>query len=118
MASFTHHVFICVNQREPGHPRGSCDPDGTEALRDAFKAEVRRRGLGVQVRANAAGCLDQCEHGPTVVVYPEGVWYGSVTLADVEEIVESHLAGGRPVERLRLASECINTRACEHKPRR
>ena len=70
------------------------------------------------VRINRAGCLDQCEHGPTVVVYPEAVWYGPVTAADVEEIVSAHLVAGRPVARLRLADGCINTGACAHKPRR
>lgn len=118
MAAFTHHVFICTNTRPPDHPRGCCNADGTAALRERFKEEVARRNLKATVRANAAGCLDQCEHGPTVVVYPEGVWYGGVHPEDVAEIVDSHLRGGRPVERLRLKAECINTRACEHKPRR
>ena len=67
------------------------------------------------MRSNGAACLDQCEHGVTVVVYPEQVWYGFVQPADVEEIVESHLVGGRPVERLRLAPGCINTPQCPHK---
>ena len=102
MPQFTHHIFICTNRREPGHSRGCCNPDGSEALKKAFKKEVERRGLKPLVRANSAGCLDQCEHGVTVVVYPEAVWYGHVTLADVDEIVREHLIGGRPVERLRL----------------
>jgi (2Fe-2S) ferredoxin len=71
-------------------------------LREAFKVELARRGLKGIVRANKSGCLDACAHGPTVVVYPEGVWYGGVTVADVPEIVERHLVGGEPVERLRL----------------
>jgi len=67
------------------------------------------------VRANKAGCLDHCEHGSTVVVYPEGIWYGNVQVADVPEIVESHIVGDCPVERLRLADGCINTPDCEHR---
>jgi (2Fe-2S) ferredoxin len=51
------------------------------------------------------------------VVYPEGVWYGGVTLADVDEIVESHIVGGKPVERLMMRDSCINTSACEHRSR-
>lgn len=71
-----------------------------------------------RVRANRSGCLDQCEHGPTVVVYPEGVWYGGVKPEDVVEIIESHVVKGQPVDRLMLAEECINTDACAHKTSR
>ena len=99
---FRHHVFVCENRRPEDDPRGCCGAKGSEAVRAAFKEEVARRGLKGQVRANGAGCLDACATGPTVVVYPEGVWYGGVTAADVPEIVESHLVNGRPVERLRL----------------
>jgi hypothetical protein len=63
MPLLTHHIFICTNRREPGHRRGCCDPDGSVALRSAFKKELKRRGLKPLVRANAAGCLDQCELG-------------------------------------------------------
>jgi (2Fe-2S) ferredoxin len=52
-----------------------------------------------------------------VVVYPEAVWYGAVTVADVGEIVTRHLIGGEPVERLRLAEACLNTATCPHRPR-
>lgn len=96
------HVFICTNQREPDNPKGSCAGKGSEAVRDAFKKLVHEHGLKGRVRANAAGCLDQCARGVTVVVYPEQVWYGGVTLADVPEIVEQHLGRGVPVERLRM----------------
>ncbi len=99
---FRHHVFVCENRRDPSDPRGCCAARGGEEVRDAFKAELARRGLRGVVRANGAGCLDGCAHGPTVVVYPEGVWYGRVTAADVPEIVERHLVNGEPVERLRL----------------
>jgi len=99
---FSHHVFICENRRPDDDPRGCCGGRGSEAVRQAFKEELHRRGLKGQVRANGAGCLDACAHGPSVVVYPEGVWYGHVRPEDVPEIVEQHLLGGRPVERLRL----------------
>lgn len=117
MPPFERHVFVCGNRREDGHPRGCCDPSGGEPLHKAFKQAVAERGLNRRVRANRAGCLDQCEHGPTVVVYPDAVWYGGVTLADVAEIVDSHLAGGTPVARLRLADACVNAATCAHKPR-
>jgi (2Fe-2S) ferredoxin len=76
---------------------------------------TKAAGLGETVRINKAGCLDQCEHGPTIVVYPDAVWYGHVQLEDLAAIVEEHLVGGRPVERLRLAKECINTKSCPHR---
>jgi (2Fe-2S) ferredoxin len=117
MPKFEHHIFVCTNQREPGHERGSCDPTGSGDLHQAFKKAVSVRGLKGRVRANKAGCLDQCEHGPNVVVYPEAVWYGNVTTADVDEILDSHIVGGKPVERLRIADECLNTARCPHRKR-
>ncbi len=118
MAFFEKHIFVCTNQRPAGHPRGCCDPAATAELQRAFKTQLATAGIQATVRANKSGCLDQCEHGPTVVVYPEAVWYGKVTLADVPEIVESHILGDRPVDRLRLAEACVNTADCEHRPRR
>ena len=117
MAPFDRHLFICCNQRPPDHPRGCCDPEATEALQKAFKKALAERGLNRRIRANKAGCLDQCEHGPNVVVYPDAVWYANVTEADIAEIIDSHLVGGRPVERLRMADSCINAATCPHKPR-
>jgi (2Fe-2S) ferredoxin len=96
------HVFICINQREPGNPKGDCASKGGEAVREEFKRQLHERGLKGRMRANAAGCLDQCARGVTVVVYPEQVWYGGVRREDVAEIVEQHLVGGVPVERLRM----------------
>jgi len=87
-------------------------------LQKLFKQKLAERGLRGKVRANQSGCLDQCEHGPNLVIYPEAVWYGGITLGDVEEIIESHILGGRPVERLRLADACINAESCPHKPRK
>lgn len=116
MAKFEHHIFICANQRPPENPRGCCDPAGLGQLQLQFKKELAARGLKGTIRANKAGCLDQCEHGPTVVVYPEAIWYGGVTAADVSEIIESHLLNGIPVVRLQMRDECINAEHCEHKP--
>ncbi len=118
MPKFTHHIFICGNQRPDGHPRGCCDPTGGAELQKLFKSKLAERGLHGSVRANKAGCLDQCEHGPNVVIYPEAIWYGGVTAADVDEIIEEHIVRGRPVARLMLPDTCINTPACAHKPRR
>jgi (2Fe-2S) ferredoxin len=76
---------------------------------------AKAAGLTPRVRINKSLCLDQCEHGPTVVVYPEAVWYGHVQPEDAVEIVSEHLVAGRPVERLRLAEECLNTKTCPHR---
>ncbi len=81
----------------------------------ALQKAAKAADLGGRVRINKSGCLDQCEHGPTVVVYPEAVWYGGVKPEDAEEIVREHLVGGRPVERLRMAEGCINTKNCPHR---
>jgi (2Fe-2S) ferredoxin len=99
------HVFICTNRRDPSNPKGSCALKGSEAIRERFKKEIYERGLKGRMRANAAGCLDQCENGCTVVVYPEQVWYGHVTPDDVTEIIEEHLIAGRPVARLLLPDQ-------------
>lgn len=115
MPLLERHVFVCTNTRVENHPRGCCKARGGEAVRDALKLAVARRGLADRVRVNAAGCLDHCEHGVTVVVYPEQVWYGFVTPADADEIAESHLLGGRPVERLRLPPGCVTSSACPHR---
>lgn len=114
MPPFERHVFVCTNTRSADHPKGCCSAKNSEAIREALKAAAKKR-LGKTVRVNTAGCLDQCEHGVTVVVYPEGVWYGFVQMEDIEEIVESHLVKGQPVERLRLPEACINTSTCPHK---
>lgn len=100
LARFRHHVFVCENRRPDDDPRGCCACRGSLEVRAAFKDELRRQGLKGVVRANAAGCLDACAFGPTVVVYPAGVWYGRVRPEDVREIVERHLVGGEPVARL------------------
>jgi len=105
MPHLERHLFVCTNRRDPENPKGSCAAKGSEAVRDAFKRELHERGLKGRIRANAAGCLDQCERGVTCVVYPEQVWYGHVTVDDVVEIVESHLVGGKPVERLVLRDD-------------
>ncbi|QDU66486.1 (2Fe-2S) ferredoxin domain-containing protein [Engelhardtia mirabilis] len=100
MAKFERHLFVCTNRRPDGSPRGCCASKGGEEIAAAFKAATFERGLKRVVRAQKAGCLDQCDRGVTVVVYPDEVWYGGVTLADVDEIVDSHLVRGEPVQRL------------------
>ena len=105
MPSFQRHVFVCTNERPPGDPKGCCKAKGGQEVRDRLKAELKARGISKVVRANNAGCLDQCARGVSVVVYPEQVWYGGVTVDDVPEIVERHLIGGDVVERLLMPDQ-------------
>lgn len=100
MPRFRYHVFVCENVRPDDDPRGCCGSKGSAEIREALKDQIKKRGLKGTVRANSAGCLDVCAHGPAIVVYPEGTWYGGVKVEDVPEIVERHLVNGEPVERL------------------
>ena|ERR1035441_5580261 len=115
MPAFERHVFVCHNTRPQGAPRPSCTSDGTSDLHTELQQRTKAAGLGGRVRINKSGCLDQCEHGPMVVVYPEAVWYGNVQPADAAEIVSEHLIAGRPVEHLRVADECLNSKSCPHR---
>ena len=97
---FDAHVFVCCNRRPDGHKRGSCAAKGSEKLRDYMKVRAKELGLE-RVRINLAGCLDRCELGPSVVIYPEGVWYKIETTADVDAVLEQHVRdGGRATELL------------------
>lgn len=102
MKKLKRHLFVCTNAREPGASRESCAPKSSEALVPLFKEALKKKGAATEIRAQKAGCLDVCEWGPTVVVYPEAVWYGRVRPEDIEEIVQSHLIDGVPVDRLRI----------------
>ena len=98
---FERHVSCCTNVRPDGHERGCCSEKGSVALRDYMKAQARKLGIG-RLRINASGCLDRCELGPTMVIYPEGVWYSYATKADIDEILQTHIVKGGRVTRLRL----------------
>lgn len=98
---FDFHIFVCTNRRVDNHPRGSCAARGSEALRDYMKSRVKALGLS-GIRVNTAGCLDRCELGPCVVVYPEGIWYRANTPADVDLILQRHLLDGARADALLL----------------
>jgi (2Fe-2S) ferredoxin len=99
---YERHVFVCTNRRPDGSPRGCCATKGGDELRLALKKELDAQEVK-GVRINGAGCLDACERGAAVVVYPEQVWYGPVTTQDVQDLVSTHLKQGQVVERLRMA---------------
>lgn len=97
---FQYHVFFCLNQRENGEE--CCMPKGANAAFEYMKSKVKQLGLAGEgaVRVNRAGCLDRCDMGPLMVVYPQAVWYTFVDNSDIDEIIESHLQQGKVVERL------------------
>lgn len=103
MSYYRCHLFFCCNRREGGD-RPCCAAAGADQVRDHAKARLRELGLlgAGEVRVNKAGCLDRCEEGPVLVIYPEGVWYTYVDAEDVDEIIDEHVLGGRIVERLRI----------------
>jgi (2Fe-2S) ferredoxin len=98
---FRVHLFACTNRRPDGHARGSCAARGSERLRDYMKARAKELGLG-DVRINSAGCLDRCELGPCVVIYPEGVWYRVGSTEDADAVLERHVRDGGRVPELML----------------
>lgn len=108
MKRFEKHIFVCENKRSDGHPRGCCSDKGGAEIRDLFKSRLKELGLNANIRANSSGCLDACEFGVSVVVYPEQIWYGGVTKEDVEEIIQSHLINNKPVDRLKINNPRFN----------
>ena len=102
MSYYHRHVFFCLNKRDP--PEKCCADAGAAELQAYCKGRIKELGLSGKdnVRVNKAGCLDRCEEGPCIVVYPEAVWYTYVDREDIDEIVTEHLQNGRVVERLKI----------------
>jgi (2Fe-2S) ferredoxin len=102
MSYYQHHIFFCTNERINGE--ACCAHQGAQAGFDHCKARVKDEGMAGPggVRVNRAGCLDRCAGGPVAVVYPEGTWYTYVDATDIDEIIDSHLKNGQPVQRLLL----------------
>lgn len=97
-----YHIFVCTSSRPNGQQKGFChSKDGVDIMQ-AFLEEIDERGIGGEVFVSNTGCLGLCEKGPIVIVYPDNVWYGSVTAGDVEEIMDEHIEGGNVLERLAL----------------
>lgn len=103
---FETHVFCCINEREQGHKRGSCAGFGSEKLQKYMKARAKELGI-TDIRVNKSGCLDRCELGPVLVVYPQGIWYHYKTTDDIDEILQNHIIDGRIVERLLLKKDQV-----------
>ena len=96
----THHIFVCTSSRPTGQQKGFCHGKSSLGIMEALLEEINERGLGDKVFVTNTGCLGLCEKGPIVIVYPENVWYFSVSPDDVEEIMDEHIEGGTPLERL------------------
>jgi (2Fe-2S) ferredoxin len=99
------HVFVCSQQRPPGHPRGSCTEKGCREVLDEFYFQLQQRQCFDKVAVTATGCIGPCGSGPSVLVYPESVMYGGVTKDDVNAIFDEHLLGDTPVARLMVPAD-------------
>jgi (2Fe-2S) ferredoxin len=97
MGQYKHHVFVCTSGT-------ICPSQGADAVHAALKRGVKDAGLKGAVRVNHAGCMNQCGHGPMVVVYPDDVWYHGVDVYGAQRIVREHLAGGRVVDAYRYVA--------------
>jgi (2Fe-2S) ferredoxin len=98
---YQRHIFMCTNVRPEGHPRGCCSAGGSEKLCGHMREKARQMGIE-NIRCNTSGCLERCELGPNMVIYPEGVWYHYETTQDIDEILETHVKNGGRVARLML----------------
>lgn len=97
MGQYRHHVFVCTSGK-------TCPLAGSQAVHAVLKKSVSEAGLRGTVRVNHAGCMNQCGHGPMVVVYPDDVWYAGVDEAGARRIVDEHLTGGRVVDEYRYVA--------------
>lgn len=102
MSYYRYHLFFCVNRRNDG--RACCANHDSQTMRDYAKERIKSLGLAGKgrVRVNKAGCMDRCEEGPVLVVYPEGTWYTYIDKEDIDEILDQHVIHGRVVERLKI----------------
>ena len=105
------HVFCCINERPDGHPKGCCSARGSVPLQGYMRARAKKMDLKTRIRINRSGCLDRCELGPTMVIYPEGVWYTYRTREDIDEILERHIVRGGRVERLLLKPDQVQSKS-------
>jgi (2Fe-2S) ferredoxin len=105
MAKPEKHVFVCMQSRPAGHPRGSCAERGAQDVMAEFGQQFEQKGLWGRFLLTSCGCVGSCNQGPSVLVYPEGILYGPVAKADVSAIIDEHLLGDAPVERLKAPAD-------------
>lgn len=97
---YEKHIFICTNQKANGKP--CCGEERGMEIVNEFKRQLRERGLQGTVRAQRSGCLDACDFGPSMVIYPEGTYYGHVKTEDIARIIEEHIVNNRVIAELEL----------------
>ncbi len=102
MTYYRRHVFFCVNQRVAGE--ACCNTHCAQEMRNYAKKRIKELGLHGEgkIRVNNGGCMDRCEQGPIMVIYPDAVWYTYRDKKDVDEIIHEHLINGRIVARLKI----------------
>ena len=102
---YQKHIFICINERSVQNPRGDCFRCGGMDVRMRFVQLINQNGLKGKVRANKSGCLDACELGPVIVIYPENIWYAKVKVEDVDEIFKTSILNNGIVDRLHVKKD-------------
>ena len=102
MPPFKKHIFICENLRPEESPKGCCARKGSVQLKKVLKQKLAQKGLNKVYRTNSAGCLDACEHGAAMVIYPQSIWYGNVKESDLDEILEKSILKDEVITRLRI----------------
>ena len=100
MPSYKKYIFICENMRDPLNPKGCCGLKGGSDLKKVLKQKLTKKRLNKTFRANSAGCLDLCEHGAAMIIYPQGIFYGHVNIDDLDEIIDISLLKDQKIERL------------------
>ena len=94
---FEKHIFICTNERDEKSTRKSCGACGGIDLRKDVVKMINKAGLKGKVRANKSGCLDVCEQGPAMVIYPKGFWYLGVNRKNIKTIFNKSILHDEPV---------------------
>lgn len=102
MFNYKYHIFCCINERPEDNPKGCCMAKGSAEILDYLKKTIHQKELKKEVRVTATKCLGVCSEGPSVVIYPESVWYTVPTVEDAREIIDKHILNGETVGRLKM----------------
>ena len=105
MAGYKKHVFVCQHKRTVESGKKSCGGSGSAELRSALKSQITSLGLKKEIRINVSGCLGQCAHGPAMVIYPQGTWYGNVQPSDLNDILNQSILDDQIIERLKIKQD-------------